>query len=105
MGEGESGHPGAWRATLLIPIRSFFWLSPRLAVSSVGLKGLLVTVMLRSPGQARGGRQQGGGPWIKSLWPGWRKYTLCLWESLGGFFGKRRSFFLAVSSVGLEGLL
>eukprot|EP00983_Pelagomonas_calceolata_P098384 1158342-Pelagomonas_calceolata.AAC.9 len=30
------------------------------------------TVMLRSPGQARGGRQQGGGPLIESLWPGWR---------------------------------
>eukprot|EP00983_Pelagomonas_calceolata_P029709 930983-Pelagomonas_calceolata.AAC.1 len=24
------------------------------------------------PGQARGGRQQGGGPQIESLWLGWR---------------------------------
>eukprot|EP00983_Pelagomonas_calceolata_P022624 712092-Pelagomonas_calceolata.AAC.1 len=25
-----------------------------------------------NPGQARGGREQGGGPRIESLWPGWR---------------------------------
>eukprot|EP00983_Pelagomonas_calceolata_P065715 1148702-Pelagomonas_calceolata.AAC.6 len=31
------------------------------------------TVMLRSPGQARGGRQQGGGPRIEFLWPEWKK--------------------------------
>eukprot|EP00983_Pelagomonas_calceolata_P072911 1151922-Pelagomonas_calceolata.AAC.1 len=30
------------------------------------------TVMFRNPGQARGGQQQGGGPRIESLWPGWR---------------------------------
>eukprot|EP00983_Pelagomonas_calceolata_P045296 1139658-Pelagomonas_calceolata.AAC.1 len=30
------------------------------------------TVMLRNPGQAQGGRQQGGGPRIEPLWPGWR---------------------------------
>eukprot|EP00983_Pelagomonas_calceolata_P083785 1156230-Pelagomonas_calceolata.AAC.2 len=30
------------------------------------------TIMIRSPGQARGERQQGGGPRIESLWPGWR---------------------------------
>eukprot|EP00983_Pelagomonas_calceolata_P122626 1160924-Pelagomonas_calceolata.AAC.2 len=35
--------------------------------------------MLRNPGQARGGRQQGGGPRIESLWPGWRKMP-----SIGG---------------------
>eukprot|EP00983_Pelagomonas_calceolata_P003969 128731-Pelagomonas_calceolata.AAC.1 len=27
------------------------------------------TVMLQNPGEARGGRQQGGGPRIESLWP------------------------------------
>eukprot|EP00983_Pelagomonas_calceolata_P057453 1145070-Pelagomonas_calceolata.AAC.1 len=40
-GEGESRRPGAWWTTLQIPISSF-WLSPWLAVSSVGLEGLLV---------------------------------------------------------------
>eukprot|EP00983_Pelagomonas_calceolata_P105193 1159105-Pelagomonas_calceolata.AAC.1 len=54
-GEGDSGHPGAWRTTLQIPIKKIigklrrqrkfshelcFWLSPRLAVSSQGLKAL-----------------------------------------------------------------
>eukprot|EP00983_Pelagomonas_calceolata_P035812 1120830-Pelagomonas_calceolata.AAC.1 len=29
---------------------------------------------------------QRGGPRIKSLWPGWRKYALCWWEPLGGSF-------------------
>eukprot|EP00983_Pelagomonas_calceolata_P029478 923967-Pelagomonas_calceolata.AAC.2 len=43
--------------------------------------------MLRSPGQARGGRQQGGGPRVESLWPGWRnKDALYRWESMGGSF-------------------
>eukprot|EP00983_Pelagomonas_calceolata_P086301 1156732-Pelagomonas_calceolata.AAC.2 len=43
-GEGESGRPGAWRATLQISIISFSGsepVSPRIAVSSVGLEGLL----------------------------------------------------------------
>eukprot|EP00983_Pelagomonas_calceolata_P126420 1161301-Pelagomonas_calceolata.AAC.20 len=43
------------------------------------------TVMLQNPGQARGARQQGGGPRIKSLWPEWRKDTLfggSQWEAL-----------------------
>eukprot|EP00983_Pelagomonas_calceolata_P113733 1160014-Pelagomonas_calceolata.AAC.9 len=43
------------------------------------------TVMLRNPGQTRGGRQQGGGPWIESLWPGWRNDALfggSQWEAL-----------------------
>eukprot|EP00983_Pelagomonas_calceolata_P038688 1136871-Pelagomonas_calceolata.AAC.1 len=36
------------------------------------------TVMLRSPSQARGGRQQGG-PRIESLWLGWRQ-SGCVYE-------------------------
>eukprot|EP00983_Pelagomonas_calceolata_P037685 1136466-Pelagomonas_calceolata.AAC.2 len=44
------------------------------------------TVMSWNPGQAQGGRQQGGGPQIESLWPGWRKDALCRWEPLGGSF-------------------
>eukprot|EP00983_Pelagomonas_calceolata_P077320 1153812-Pelagomonas_calceolata.AAC.1 len=33
----------------------------------------LANVMLRSPGQAQGGQQQGGSPRMESLWHGWRK--------------------------------
>eukprot|EP00983_Pelagomonas_calceolata_P109150 1159527-Pelagomonas_calceolata.AAC.7 len=44
-------------------------------------------VMLRSPCQAQGGRQQGGGPRIESLWPWWRNEdALYRWESMGGSF-------------------
>eukprot|EP00983_Pelagomonas_calceolata_P090371 1157410-Pelagomonas_calceolata.AAC.14 len=50
------------------------------------LRSSSATAMLRSPGEARGGQQQGGGPRSESLWPGWRKDALYRWESMGGSF-------------------
>eukprot|EP00983_Pelagomonas_calceolata_P020368 642209-Pelagomonas_calceolata.AAC.6 len=59
------------------------------------------TIMLRGPGQARGGRQQGGGFRIESLLPGWRKRCPLSVGVIGRLFpqcmrpnGKCKSFFL-----------
>eukprot|EP00983_Pelagomonas_calceolata_P049885 1141697-Pelagomonas_calceolata.AAC.2 len=58
--------------------------------------------MLQSPGQVRGGQQQGGGFRIESLWPGWRKDALYWWESIGGSFlarGRTASVYLSLMSL------
>eukprot|EP00983_Pelagomonas_calceolata_P018886 593875-Pelagomonas_calceolata.AAC.1 len=45
----------------------------RPSISSASRASSSATVMLRNHGQAQGGRQQGGGTQINSLWPGYRK--------------------------------
>eukprot|EP00983_Pelagomonas_calceolata_P098595 1158368-Pelagomonas_calceolata.AAC.14 len=62
-----------WRSPDRILVTGVDKKMPTIGRSQWEALSLMHAVERQSPGQARGGRQPGGGPWIKSLWPGWIK--------------------------------
>eukprot|EP00983_Pelagomonas_calceolata_P035727 1118333-Pelagomonas_calceolata.AAC.2 len=67
---GQRSSTGSVGIECYSPRRKPFSLEWRVSITAGSSS---TTVMLRCPGQAQGGQQQGGGPRIKFLRPGWRK--------------------------------